>query len=355
MQDFASTAVNQFLIRAAGVGINTNAPAEALDVNGNVLADAYYYHAYYPEGDAGYEIGKGLWEIGTDPTEIYYNGGNVGIGTNNPAYALHVAGTVRAGDFSCSNCINAGDLAASSVGTSEITDASIASIDIADNTITETDISDSFVARNSNLLDGLDSTAFQRRVSGTCAVGSSIRVINSNGTVSCEADTDTNTNAGTICSAGYYLDGDGTCNRVVEGLRVCELEMHMDKSVSGMTRIGKRQGGAFRSDIYDPTAATSITSTASADRGNSMGIINGCYGLAPKMCHITGFGNNDALKAGYVPIANVTARVIDNGTTPKFYMMWGIPQNVWDDNTDLGSVAGTQYASHIYVQVTCLY
>ncbi len=40
--DFASTASNQFLIRASGgVGIDTTAPAEKLHVNGNVLADAH--------------------------------------------------------------------------------------------------------------------------------------------------------------------------------------------------------------------------------------------------------------------------------------------------------------------------
>jgi hypothetical protein len=42
----------------------------------------------------------------------------------------------------------------------QITDGTIDSSEIEDNTITETDISNSFVARNSNLLDGINSTGF---------------------------------------------------------------------------------------------------------------------------------------------------------------------------------------------------
>jgi len=43
---------------------------------------------------------------------------------------------------------------------------------------------------NSDQLDGLDSTALQRKVSGECAVGSSIRSIGANGGVACETDDD---------------------------------------------------------------------------------------------------------------------------------------------------------------------
>ena len=39
---------------------------------------------------------------------------------------------------------------------------------------------------NADKLDGLDSTAFQRRVSGACATGTAIRSISSTGTVTCQ-------------------------------------------------------------------------------------------------------------------------------------------------------------------------
>jgi hypothetical protein len=40
---------------------------------------------------------------------------------------------------------------------------------------------------NADLLDGVDSTALQKRVTGTCAAGSSIRVVNVSGTVLCQS------------------------------------------------------------------------------------------------------------------------------------------------------------------------
>jgi hypothetical protein len=40
---------------------------------------------------------------------------------------------------------------------------------------------------NADLLDGLDSPSLQQRVTGMCAVGTAVRVVNANGTVACQA------------------------------------------------------------------------------------------------------------------------------------------------------------------------
>ena len=62
----------------------------------------------------------------------------------------------------------------------------------------------------------------QDRVSGACPVGQYIRQVNADGTVVCavDIDTDTNTNAGTLCANGAVLNGDGTCD-VVDGSGTC--------------------------------------------------------------------------------------------------------------------------------------
>ena len=58
--------------------------------------------------------------------------------------------------------ISAADMWTNSIISASILDGEVTSADINNNTITETDISDSFVARNSQLLDGIDSANFLR-------------------------------------------------------------------------------------------------------------------------------------------------------------------------------------------------
>jgi hypothetical protein len=67
------------------------------------------------------------------------------------------------------------------------------------------------IAEDADTLDGLDSSAFQWRVSGTCTWGYSIRSISSDGSVTCEKDD------GTVYTAGNQLSLSDTTFNVREG------------------------------------------------------------------------------------------------------------------------------------------
>jgi hypothetical protein len=70
------------------VGIGTSSPSQALEVNGTVKATAY-------QGNGSQLTNLPTSQWTTTGNNIYYNTGNIGIGTTTPGYSLDVTGSIN--------------------------------------------------------------------------------------------------------------------------------------------------------------------------------------------------------------------------------------------------------------------
>jgi hypothetical protein len=105
--------------------------------------------------------------------------------------------------------VTAAKLADNSVTAAKILNGAITTLKLDDGSVTTAKLADGSVTEDK--LSGALSSSLQRRVDDTCTVGSSIRVINSDGTVECQTAGDGDV---TSVSAGTGLTGGGTSGDV---------------------------------------------------------------------------------------------------------------------------------------------
>jgi hypothetical protein len=114
---------------------------------------------------------------------------------------------------------------------------------------------------NADQLDGLDSAALQKRVTGTCAVGTAVRVVNADGSVSCQS---TGTGGGGGFTALTLLNGwtnapFSTRNAVVENVGGI---VHFAGAIgNGTSPVAFTLPAAFRppTDVYVPVDLCNAT------------------------------------------------------------------------------------------------
>lgn len=169
---------------------------------------------------------------------------NVGIGTTAPGAKLHVAGgnlRLDGGVLLCSGCVTLAALAANSVDSSKIVDGSVGAVDV-------------------------NTSQIQARVNGTCEAGQAIRLINVNGTVTCESFGGGGTsgwslsgNAGTNPDSGVVRSFLGTTdNKALElkvnGRRALRIEpTGVEPTIRTPNLIGGFEGNFVDSGVFGAT------------------------------------------------------------------------------------------------------
>ncbi|NEO40246.1 MAG: hypothetical protein F6J90_29435 [Moorea sp. SIOASIH] len=143
---------------SGNVGIGTTDPSQKLEVDGIVKATRFVGDG---SGLTGIRAGGSTkWSDGRS-NRIYYNAGNVGIGTNNPSQKLEVAGTVKATKFEGDGSVGTAELANNSVTNQKIANNAVNAAKIQDGTVGTAELANNSVTNAKIANDAVNAAKIQ--------------------------------------------------------------------------------------------------------------------------------------------------------------------------------------------------